>query len=222
MDAPFSVVDAVVIIFTVLSAILAMARGITREVLGVASFVAAGFIATYSADFFAPMVTSAINLKPLAEKFSGNPETIAIWISGVVLFIFLWIIFTVITAKLSRFISDSAVSGIDSTLGFIFGVGRGLFIVGIAYNMYTHFVPPEKYHETVVNARLKPILDETSDVIVGLASLLLPERVADGFSKRQEVNYDNDVSTQENVNDIIGKSNSSSSYDKISDVINLQ
>ena len=59
-----------------------------------------------------------------------------------------------------------------------------------AYNIYTHFVPPEKYHEIVANARLKPVLDKASNIIVGTANLLLPERVANGFSKRPTVNFD--------------------------------
>jgi membrane protein required for colicin V production len=201
MESPLSIIDAVVIIFIVLSAILAMARGITREVLGVVSFFGAGFVSTYSADAFAPLLTSVIDLYPLANKFSGNVNVIASWLTGGVIFVIMWIIFTIITAKLSRFISDSAVSGVDSMLGFLFGVVRGLFVVGIVYTMYTHFVSPEKYHSTVVKAQLKPVLDKTSKIIVKLADLLLPERIAEGFSKRPEAHYDNS-STDMNGNAI--------------------
>jgi membrane protein required for colicin V production len=201
MESPLSIIDAVVIIFVVLSAILAMARGITREVLGVASFLGAGFVSTYSADAFAPFLTSVIDLYPLARKFSGDVNVIASWLTGGVIFIVMWIIFTIITAKLSRLISDSAVSGIDSFLGFMFGVIRGLFVVGIVYTMYTHFFPPEKYHAMVAEAQLKPVLDKTSKVIVKIADILLPERIAEGFSKRPAAHYDNS-STDTNDNAI--------------------
>lgn len=191
MESPLSIIDAVVIVFVVLSAILAMARGITREVLGVASFLGAGFISTYSADAFAPLLTSVIDLYPLASKFSGDVNVIASWLTGGVIFILMWIIFTIITAKLSRLINDSAVSGIDSFLGFMFGVVRGMFVVGIVYTMYAHFFPPEKYHKMVTEAQFKPVLDKTSKIIVKIADALLPERIAEGFAKRPAAHYDN-------------------------------
>lgn len=203
MESPFSVIDAIIIIFTVLSAILAMARGLTREILGVASFIGASFVGIHNANLVSPVITSMVNLQPLADKFSSSPEVIGAWIGGILLFVIVWIIFTIITSKLSKYISDSSVSGVDSTLGFAYGLARGLFIIGITYNMYTHFVPPEKYHHTVAQSRLKPVLDTTSDVIINVASLLLPEKVAEGFSKRQESNYANDYSTEPDPNDII-------------------
>ncbi|MFT6072880.1 MAG: membrane protein required for colicin V production [Alphaproteobacteria bacterium] len=202
MESPFSVVDAVVIIFTFLSTILAMARGITREVLGVASFIGASFLAIYSADIFAPILTSFVNLQPIADKFSGDSSVIANWLTGGLLFIIYWIIFTVITSKLARFINNSAVSGIDSTLGFIFGIVRGLFIVGIVYTMYTHFIPPEKYHATVTKAKLKPVLDETSELIIDFSSLVLPEYIAEGFMRRPRAEYSDSSSTSDIVNAI--------------------
>lgn len=189
MESPLSIIDAIVIVLTILSAFLAMARGITREVLAVASFLGAGFVASYSADALAPLLTSSVDLYPLASKFAIEVNVVASWLTGILIFIVSWIIFTIITAKLSRFISESAVSGIDSFLGFIFGTIRGLFIVGIVYSIYTHFVSPEKYHETIVNARTKPLLDKAASIIVKLADVVLPERIAEGFTKRPEANY---------------------------------
>ncbi len=203
MESPLSVIDAVVIVFTVLSAILAMARGITREVLGVASFLGAGFVASHSADAFAPLLMSSVDLYPIADKFSGDVRVIASWLTGGVIFVLAWIIFTIITAKLSRFISDSAVGGVDSALGFAFGLIRGLFIVGIVYTMYTHFVSPEKYDSSVTKAQLKPVLDETSEFIIKLADALLPPRIAQGFSKRPEADFNTNVfSTDKNTDAI--------------------
>ena len=189
MESSLTVIDATVIVFTILSAILAMARGITREVLGVASFMGASFIATYQVDLFSPLLIASVDLYPLANKFSTNMNVIASWITGGILFIILWIIFTIITVKISRYINDTAVSGIDSFLGFIFGLVRGLFVLGIVYTMYTHFYPPEKYHDAVTKAQLKPVLDRTSKYITIIAEDLLPARIAQGLSKRPEANY---------------------------------
>jgi membrane protein required for colicin V production len=189
MESSLTVIDASILVFTVLSAILAMARGITREVLGVASFIGASFISTYQVDFFTPLLTASIDLHPIANKFSVDVNVIASWITGFVLFIILWIIFTIITVKISRYINNTAVSGIDSFLGFVFGTLRGLFIIGIIYTMYTHFYAPEKYHAPVANAKLKPVLDTTAKYIAILAQDLLPEKIAQGLSKRPEANY---------------------------------
>jgi hypothetical protein len=116
-------------------------------------------------------------------------NVIASWITGGILFIILWIIFTIITVKISRYINDTAVSGIDSFLGFVFGLVRGLFVLGIVYTMYTHFYPPEKYHDAVTKAQLKPVLDKTAHYITIIADDLLPARIAQGLSKRPEANY---------------------------------
>jgi uncharacterized membrane protein required for colicin V production len=92
MESSLTVIDATVIVFTILSAILAMARGITREVLGVASFMGASFIATHQVDLFSPLLMASVDLFPLANKFSTNMNVIASWITGGILFIILWII----------------------------------------------------------------------------------------------------------------------------------
>jgi membrane protein required for colicin V production len=198
MDSPFSVVDAFVIIFTFLSTILAMARGATREILGIASLIIANFLAILFADSFAPLLNEFVNLKPLAEKFAADVNVISAWLAGGTLFIVLWIIFTVIAAKLSRLINDSAVSGVDSMLGLVFGIVRGLFIVGIIYTLYTHFIPPEKYFEAITNAKLKPLLDDTSDIIINFSELILPENISNGFSKNTQAVYPDSHSTPSN------------------------
>lgn len=190
MDSSLTVIDAAILVFTLLSAILAMARGITREVLGVASFMGASFISSYQVDLFTPLVTSFIDLKPIADKLAVKTDVIAAWVAGILLFIILWIIFTIISVKISRYINNTAVSGIDSFLGFAFGVLRGLFIIGIIYTMYTHFYAPEKYHAPVAKAQLKPVLDTTARYIAILAEDLLPEKIAQGLAKRPEANYD--------------------------------
>jgi membrane protein required for colicin V production len=204
MEYSLTVVDGCVLVFTVLSAILAMARGITREVLGIASFMAASFIATYQVELFTPLLTSSVDLHPLATKFSADVDVVASWITGFVLFIILWIIFTIITVKISRYINDTIVSGIDRFLGFIFGLLRGLFMIGIVYTMYTHFYPPEKYHDAVAKAQTKPVLDITRKYIGILAKDLLPEKIAEGFSQRPEANYQsNNTQTQGQNPDIL-------------------
>jgi|GEM_PF-1434241 len=201
MDSPLTIVDAIVITFTFLSTILAMARGITREVLGVASLIAASFLSIYLADDASPLLTSIVNLEPIASKFAADANVIASWLTGGLLFVVLWIIFTVITAKLSRYIDNSSISGIDSALGFTFGMLRGFFIIGIIYTMYTHFIPPEKYDLSVKQAKTKVILDYSSDFIIGFSDLVLPTHISEGFIRKPQAEYQNLNSTSSNKND---------------------
>lgn len=202
MDSPFTVIDAIVIVFTFLSTIVAMARGITMEVLRVASLIFAVFLAIYLSDDFSPVINSVVNLHPIADKFASDVSIISGWLAGGVLFIIFWMIFTVITSKISRYIDNSVISGIDSALGFVFGVIRGLFVIGIVYTMYIHFVPPDKYIVSVRQAKTKVILDYTSYMIIGFSELVLPTHISEGFMRKTEKNIQNSPSTTDTSRDI--------------------
>ena len=116
-----TVLDLIVIVVVLVSATLAMVRGFVREVLSVASWLAAVGAAYLLYKPLVPLV------KPYIE--SG---TIATIVAAAVIFFIALIVASYITTKISDFVIDSRVGALDRGLGFLFGAARGLLLLVIA------------------------------------------------------------------------------------------
>lgn len=150
---PVTVLDVIVIVVVLISAGLAMVRGFVREVLSVASWVAAAAAAYY---FYK-------SLLPLVEPYFDN-RTIAIIVSAAVIFFVALIVASYITMKISDFVIDSRVGAIDRAFGFIFGAVRGILLLVIALLFFNWLVPaPPAW---VADARTKPFLDNLGEQLM--------------------------------------------------------
>jgi membrane protein required for colicin V production len=144
---PFTVLDAIVIVVVLISAILAMVRGFVREVLSVASWVAAAAAAYFFYEPLIPMV------KPYVES-----TTVATIIAASVIFFIALIVASYITMRISDFVIDSRVGAFDRVLGFVFGAVRGVLLLVIALLFFNWLVPqPPTW---VSQASSKPLLDD--------------------------------------------------------------
>jgi membrane protein required for colicin V production len=144
---PITLLDGIVIGFTLVSAMLAMVRGFSREVLSIASWVAAAA----AAYFFYPAVYPYV--KPHIDH-----DTVALAVSAAAVFFVALILVTVITMKIADFIIDSKVGPLDRTLGFLYGAGRGLLVLSVALLFFDWLVdtnPPA----WVANAKSRPLLE---------------------------------------------------------------
>ena len=157
---PITLLDGLVLAVTLFSAVLAMVRGFSREVLAVVSWAAAAF-AAYK---FYP------TLLPFVQRYVSNDD-VALIISAAVIFIVVLIVVSVITMKIADFIIDSRIGALDRTLGFLFGAARGILLVAVAMLFFNWLVAPPQQPEWVANAKSKPMLDSLGDQLVNL----LPE-----------------------------------------------
>jgi membrane protein required for colicin V production len=152
-----SYLDLGLIAVVLVSALLSMLRGFTREVLAIASWIAAAAAAYY----FHPMALPYI--KPYIQK-----DTIALAVAvGAVFFVTL-VLVSFITVKLSDLILDSKIGALDRSLGFLFGAGRGLLLCVVAFLFFNWLVPDKSQPEWVKTARTKPLLQATGDQIMAL------------------------------------------------------
>jgi membrane protein required for colicin V production len=118
---PVTVLDAIVIVVVLISAILAMVRGFVREVLSVASWVAAAAAAYF---FYKPIV-------PLVKPYIES-NTVATIVAAAAIFFVALIVASYITMRISDFVIDSRVGAFDRMLGFVFGAARGVLLLVIA------------------------------------------------------------------------------------------
>jgi membrane protein required for colicin V production len=73
---------------------------------------------------------------------------------------------------------DSRVGALDRTLGFVFGLVRGLILVVIAYELLIAIMPPENLPGWVTQARSLPVIESTGKSIISL----LPDNPESIFS----------------------------------------
>src|SRR5258708_1142624 len=130
MSLAFTVVDLAVVLIVVMSAIFAVWRGFISETLSIVAWAAAAFSCLYFGPFVAPMMGHM--LSPAWLAFIAAYGAV---FGGVVLPI------SFASFRFSETVRQSAVGPLDRSLGAVFGVARGLFIVGGLYLVVTLFVP---------------------------------------------------------------------------------
>jgi membrane protein required for colicin V production len=152
-----SYLDIGLIVIILISALLAMLRGFTREVLAIASWGAAALAAIYLHPLVLPYV------KPYVSK-----DVVALALSAAAVFFVVLIIVSLITVKISDAILDSKVGPLDRSLGFVFGAVRGLLLCVIAFVFFTWLVPEKSQPEWVKTARMKPLLQSTGTKLMAM------------------------------------------------------
>ena len=123
--------DIGVIAIIVLSAIFAFARGFVREALSIVAWVGAAAVTVYG---FVPVLA-------MVDPIVKNP-LLSQLIAGFGLFVGALIVLTILTSFVARMVRASALSPIDRTLGFVFGLARGALIVCLAYLLLDISVQP--------------------------------------------------------------------------------
>lgn len=144
-----------------LSAVFAFARGFVREALSIVAWVGAGVVTLYG---FSPVYA-------IVEPMVHNP-LLSELIAGFGLFLASLVVLTILTGIIARSVRSSALSPIDRTLGFIFGVLRGAFVLSLAYLVVEMTLPqPNDRPPWLREAKSVPYLQQGSEMLRNL----LPE-----------------------------------------------
>lgn len=128
----FTIIDAVVAVVIILSAILAWSRGFVRESLAILGWIAAAVLAFIFAASVRPMIAQL----PVLERFLGDSCELATIAGFAVVFALALVVFSIVTPLFSSVVQRSALGGIDQGMGFLFGAARGILIVAIAFIVY--------------------------------------------------------------------------------------
>ncbi|MUZ71422.1 colicin V production protein [Agrobacterium vitis] len=145
---PITIFDGIVIGVVLFSAVLAMIRGFSREILSIASWVGAIAAAYYLYPFILPYV-----------KNYTNDQRIAVAASAGGVFLLALILISFITSRIADFIIDSRIGALDRTLGFLFGAARGILLLVVAVAFWNWLIDAKQRPDWVNNAKSKPFLD---------------------------------------------------------------
>jgi len=136
----FTIIDFGVIVIIAVSALLAFSRGIVREGMAIAGWIAAAILAFIFADTAQPLVRQI----PYLGDIVGDSCELLILASFAVIFAIALLIVSIFTPLLSSLVQKSILSGLDKNLGFIFGICRGLVLVIAAFFVYFTVMPNQK------------------------------------------------------------------------------
>ncbi|SMY07831.1 CvpA family protein [Flavimaricola marinus] len=148
----FTIVDGVVALVIVLSALLAYSRGLVREALAILGWIAATILAFIFADQVQPLIRQI----PVVGDFIGDSCELSIIGAFAAVFAVALVIFSIFTPLFSTLVQRSALGGVDQGLGFLFGVFRGILLVAVAFFVY----------ETVLSAQSIPMVDDSRSAAV--------------------------------------------------------
>ena len=133
----FTVVDGVVAVLIILSAILAYSRGLVRELMAIVGWIGAAVLGYYFAAQAQPLVKEI----PVIGDFLRDSCELSIIAAFAAVFSIGLVLAALFTPLLSSAVQRSALGGIDQALGFLFGVIRGVVLVVIAFVVFDRAVP---------------------------------------------------------------------------------
>jgi membrane protein required for colicin V production len=146
---PFTLLDGILIFVMLISAVLAMIRGFTREVFSIGSWVAAAAVTYFFWEDVLPYTQNYI-----------EDRTVSLGVTIAGLFFITLLVVSLITMRISDFVLDSKAGPLDRTMGFLFGAARGLILVVIAVLFLNFFIAPDRQPEWIAASKSKPWLDD--------------------------------------------------------------
>lgn len=171
MIGPLTYLDVALIAIALLSGLLAMYRGLTREILSILSWAAAAAAVAYFVFY----------QRPIAEDVAqqvGAPVQIAQVAIGALVFLIVLVVVHLITSRISDAILDSNIGMIDRVLGLAFGVVRGFILVVIPFMLYENFFPDrQQQFPWVRDAVTYDYIKDTGDSLRSLLVRYIPDKL---------------------------------------------
>lgn len=187
-NLPMNIVDLVVVVVLVLSALAGLMRGFVREVLSLAAWVGAAWVAlTFYAD-----------AEAYVSQYLENKLAISV-VAGGSLFVVALIVLMLVARLLASGIKKTALLGpLDRTLGLGFGLLRGAVVLGLAYLLTVQLATEtDREPEWVAGSKLLPYVKVAGQVLESLAParvgrarevLQRPQDILEGTGYTPEIN----------------------------------
>lgn len=182
--------DSLLLIALAISGIIGYTRGFIKEFFAITAWFIAAFFVKFLTPVLEPFVIEGLG----ADKGNVWSSTISYSLS----FFFCIVIISWLSSRISQKLHASNFKNIDRSLGFLFGLIRGLLIVSVFFIGVLFFSANAKSKPSWIseNAKSKPIIEAT----VKFVSIFFPETElfdsineiisgeAEGFDKDKAIN----------------------------------
>ena len=172
------IIDLIVCATVLVSALVAFFRGFIREVLTILGVIGGLAAAYFFGSHLVPFYNGLMGVDPdavegEAERFMGIlPYPFLSEILGyITVFLLVVIILTVISYFLSKFVEDVGMGMVDRTMGVLFGIARGIVLLGVIYLPVHMFVEQEEKESWFEESRMHVYVEWTAEWLTGF----LPE-----------------------------------------------
>lgn len=163
--------DIIVLVVLLISAVIAFLRGFIREVLTILG-VGGGLAAAYfGGPFFVPHMREWFGVEEdvIPERLFGLiPYNI---LADVLAYGSIFIIVVILLSILSHVLAETAktmgMGAIDRTLGFIFGLARGLLLLGLLYLPFYLYADQDARATWTKDSRTSFYVEKTSEIMAG-------------------------------------------------------
>jgi len=152
-----NMIDGLAIGLTLLSGVLALFRGFTKEALQVGGWAAAFVVTAFALPY----------ARPLALDLTGSAVA-ATPTAAAALFIGTLIICSLITSQIAGAVRKSQMSMLDRSLGFGFGLARGALLVCLVYIGFLLISDPKDVQKTVAEARTGQLIQLGADSMLSI------------------------------------------------------
>lgn len=152
------IVDIAVLIILILSTLVGLMRGFSREILSIAAWVGAAIATLYGFEYIAPIARQWISLEIAANI-----------VAGVALFLVSLFIFWIITHLMARRVRESALDALDRSLGLLFGLVRGAALIITAFLLISWFSGADGRPDWINAARTLPAIEQATRWVCALA-----------------------------------------------------
>jgi membrane protein required for colicin V production len=154
---PITLLDVILLVVMLISGLLAMIRGFMREILSIAAWLIAAIVTLYAYPRVLPLAQGYVSSKMVATGIA---------VGGV--FLVTLLVVSIVTVRISDVVLDSRIGALDRTLGFLFGLGRGLLIVVVAFLFFAWLVPDRSQPQWVRGAKSKVVLQSTGQWLMSM------------------------------------------------------
>jgi membrane protein required for colicin V production len=159
MDSlPINPADLIVLAIIVISGLLAFARGLVREVLSIVGWVGAAIITLYGIPY----------VRPYVGLFVHQEQIIVDVVGGTIIFILTLVALSLASVGVARQVKDSQLNALDRSLGFAFGVARGMVLICLSYMVIVWALPPADHPKALREARTLPFIETGVVLLTGL------------------------------------------------------
>lgn len=163
--------DIVILIVVGISGLIALSRGLIKEVLSIIGWVLNGFAVVWLLPVFTPLAKQYIESGLLAGIVS------AIFI--LILFMIIWIFVT--DAVIVR-VRKSKLSSVDRMLGLFFGIMRAFLLIILVYILISWCMPTDKQPEVMQKSKYFQLAGEFAKPI----EKLIPQETLDIIKKKTD------------------------------------